>query len=336
LVHGEDRIKSSSILTLQEALDQHKAVVHETGNVNELSIENLSREADVFVQSGDIVKGGQQDRIMAIDLIVPPARAGQKPVATPIAAYCVEAGRWQQRGNEAPAQFAASSAAVPGKDLEVAAKAAITAGIRTGGVAGAGMRTARGRSALDVLGADDAGGAGGSATGQQGVWQGVSALQTKLQKNLNARVNAADSPSSLQLTLETPAVKEAAKKYAKTLSDIVQKAPDVIGFVFALNGELNSAEIYGCHALFMKLWPKLLQSSAIEAVAEAPKTTKPAPIGIDRVARYFSDATSGKSVSRDLSPRVTIAVLETDKNILFETRDRARKDAWIHRSYLTK
>jgi hypothetical protein len=300
--------------------------------VNELSIENLSREADVFVQSGDILKGGQQDRIMAIDLIVPPAKAGRTPVATPIAAYCVEAGRWQQRGNEAPAQFAASLAAVPGKELKVASKAAMRAGIRAERGDGAQGSRAAGRSALEAFGADDAGG----ATGQQGVWLGVSALQRKLQKNLNANVRATASPSSLQLTLENPAVEAAAKKYIKTLSGIVEKAPDVVGFVFALNGELNSAEIYGCHTLFMKLWPKLLQSSAVEAVAEGPKTKKSLPVAIDRVVRYFTDADTGKKAWRDTSPRVRMAVVETDRSILFETRDRARKDAWIHRSYLTK
>ena len=35
----------------------------------ELSIENVSSE-EVYVQSGDIVKGGQQDRMMAVDLIL--------------------------------------------------------------------------------------------------------------------------------------------------------------------------------------------------------------------------------------------------------------------------
>ena len=164
----------------------------------------------------------------------------------------------------------------------------------------------------------------------------MSALQRKLQKNVKANVRAAASPSSLQLTLENPAVEAAAKKYVKTLSRIVEKAPDVIGFVFALNGELNSAEVYGCHNLFMKLWPKLLQSSAVEAVAEAPKTKKSFLVAIDRVARYVDDANTGKKAWRDTSPRVRMAVVETDRGILFETCDRGHKDAWIHRSYLTK
>src|SRR5262249_1349428 len=48
-------------LTLEEALAKRVVEVHETGNVNELEVRNLGGD-EVFIQSGDIVKGGQQDR----------------------------------------------------------------------------------------------------------------------------------------------------------------------------------------------------------------------------------------------------------------------------------
>src|SRR6266480_212859 len=55
LVHGPDRIKGKSWLTLAEAIDAKKVVVHETGSVNELSIENVGDD-EVFVEAGEIVK----------------------------------------------------------------------------------------------------------------------------------------------------------------------------------------------------------------------------------------------------------------------------------------
>ena len=58
LIHGEDQLQGKTLLTLEEALEQKKVVVHETQQVNELAIENTSDE-DVFVQSGDIIKGGR-------------------------------------------------------------------------------------------------------------------------------------------------------------------------------------------------------------------------------------------------------------------------------------
>src|SRR5262245_32054424 len=48
LIHGEDRAKGRVPLTLQEAMEQKKVIVHETENVNSLAIENVSQE-EVFV-----------------------------------------------------------------------------------------------------------------------------------------------------------------------------------------------------------------------------------------------------------------------------------------------
>src|SRR5262250_1278727 len=64
LLHGRDTLSGKPLLTLQEALEQKKVVVHETKEVNKLSVENLSANAEIYIQAGDIVKGGQQDRIL--------------------------------------------------------------------------------------------------------------------------------------------------------------------------------------------------------------------------------------------------------------------------------
>src|SRR6058998_121593 len=117
LIHGKDKIKGATFLTLQEALVQRKVIVRETRSVNELSIENVSGE-EIYVQSGDIVKGGQQDRMLVVDLILP-AHSGQ----IPIAAFCVENGRWSQRGSEAVTVFSSSSNSVAGRQVKLAAKA---------------------------------------------------------------------------------------------------------------------------------------------------------------------------------------------------------------------
>lgn len=99
LIHGPDRLAGVHYLTLQEAMDQKAVVVHETGNVNELAVENVG-SSGVFIQSGDIVKGGRQDRTISLDFICPP-KSGRMPIES----FCVEHGRWQQRGAEAPGEF---------------------------------------------------------------------------------------------------------------------------------------------------------------------------------------------------------------------------------------
>src|SRR5947209_2167664 len=190
LIHGKDKIKGETFITLQEALVQKKVIVRETRSVNELSIENISSQ-EVYVQSGDIVKGGQQDRMMAVDLILPP-RSGK----IPISAFCVENGRWSQRGTETVTSFGSSANVVAGRDVKLAAK---------------------------------------SAGSQSEVWRQVAVAQDKLSENTGTRVNGAASPTSYQLALENKEVQMSSDNYFKALSGIVDGKSDVIGYVFAIN-----------------------------------------------------------------------------------------------------
>lgn len=290
LVHGKNLITTKMFLTLEEALVLKKVVVYETRSVNELAIENLSNE-DVYIQSGDIVKGGQQDRMMAVDLIVPP-KSGRMPIA----AFCVEHGRWSGRGNERATIFSSSSDVAATKEIKLAAK---------------------------------------RSNSQSGVWENVTVAQDKLSENVGTRVNSTVSASSLQLAVENSKVQETADGYTKALSKIVNEHDDVIGYVFAINGRVNSADVYGSNALFKKLWPKLLKANAIEAIAELNKD-KFKPATVDNAKTFLSEAEKGKSAEKEITARVRLVTREDDKNIFFETRDSAQKDAWIHRNYIKK
>jgi hypothetical protein len=276
---------------LQEALVQKKVIVRETRSVNELSIENVSSE-EVYVQSGDIVKGGQQDRMMAVDLILPP-RSGR----VPIAAFCVENGRWSKRGSEEATVFNSSSNVVASREVKLAAK----------------------------------------AKGSQGdVWREVSVAQDKLSANTGTRVNGAASPTSFQLALENKEVQANADSYVKALSGILEGKPDVIGYVFAINGKINSADVYASSVLFKKLWPKLLKASAIEAVAELRRGEKFEAPKPDAVQGFLDDSPKGTDKEKDVSSRVQMVTRESDEKVFFETRDRAKSDAWVHRNYIKK
>ena len=292
LIHGKDRIKGQTFITLQEALVQKKVIVRETRSVNELSIENISSE-EVYVQSGDIVKGGQQDRMMAVDLILPP-RSGK----IPISAFCVENGRWSKRGSEEVTVFNSSANVIAGRELKLAAK---------------------------------------TAESQGEVWRQVAVAQDKLSANTGTRVNGAASPTSFQLALENKQVQASADSYIKALGGIVNGKTDVIGYVFAINGKINSADVYASNSLFKKLWPKLLQASAIEAVADLRRGEKFEAPAADAVKGFLDDSPKGADEKqKDVSSRVQMVTRESKENVFFETRDRAKADTWVHRNYIKK
>ena len=50
-------------------MESKSTAVYETGTVGELLIENLG-DLDVFIQAGDILKGGRQDRVIGVDFIL--------------------------------------------------------------------------------------------------------------------------------------------------------------------------------------------------------------------------------------------------------------------------
>jgi hypothetical protein len=290
LIQGEDQLKGKKFLTLQEALEQKKAVVHETGNVSQLTVENLSPNEEIFVQSGDIVKGGQQDRLLSIDLIVPP-KSGKMPIAS----FCVEHGRWTQRGSEAHKYFEGSPDFSPGNSLKLANK----------------LRNS-----------------------QDEVWKEVAQAQKQLSDNAKANVKSPQSESSLQLTLEHKKVQEAVDTYIKKFAKAPEEKKDAIGYVMAINGKVICADVYASRDLFLKLWPKLLKSCAVEAFAELEKNKKVAPVTVEAVKTFLADSEKGKATKQDVDKRVRLITLENRNTVLFETRDNENPKAVLHRNYL--
>jgi len=105
-IHGPDRLKDRNIATLEEAMARNLVAVSETGSVNQIIIENSSN-VSVFVHAGDIIKGGKQDRTIRYDMLLPPM-SGKRPLDC----FCVEHGRWTNRGSESVGMFSGSTDAL--------------------------------------------------------------------------------------------------------------------------------------------------------------------------------------------------------------------------------
>jgi hypothetical protein len=144
------------------------------------------------------------------------------------------------------------------------------------------------------------------------------------------------SASSFELSVEDVKVKETTAAYINALSGILQNKSDVIGYVFAINGEVNSADVYASRTLFAKLWPKLLKASAVEAVAELTQDVEHKAVADETVRTFLAESEQATAATKELTPRVKLVTREDDKNIFFETQDRQQKDGWVHRNYIRK
>ncbi|MGH9946821.1 MAG: ARPP-1 family domain-containing protein [Pyrinomonadaceae bacterium] len=291
LIHGKNETSKTNIITLPEALERKLFRVYETSDVNELTVENISKEFDVFIQSGDIVKGGKQDRVLAISIIIP-ARSGR----VSIEAFCVESGRWEKRKSEDASQFSSSNERIVTKDLKLAAN---------------------------------------GARSQSEVWAKVAEAQKSLSDNVGAPVRSETSSTSLQLSLENGKVSANADEYVRALSNAVADKTDVIGYAFAVNGQLNSADIYVSNALFKKLWPRMLKAAAVEAVAASRGVRVADGVKAGDVKSFLADADKGHAKERSVTGNASIVTREENDNVVFEARDDKSK-LIVHRNYVKK
>jgi hypothetical protein len=274
-------------------------IVKETGNLNALSIENISKQTTVFLNAGDIVKGGRQDRTVRDDLILPPLSG-----ASPQASFCVENGRWTKRGNEDAAAFAENNKVLSSRSMKLAAR----------------------------YGAN-----------QSDVWAGVTEQQEKLNSNVSrlagkqVDTRSSASASSLQLTLENQELDAVKKQYLDKFGSVLNGKTDVIGFVFCINGEINSAEIYNNKNLFRALWPKLLDSAITEAVTEYSPERRPAPaVDAHQIKTFFETAVSGTPQERSVWKTTSVKTWTTPTSVLFETLDMDADGLWLHKSFINR
>ena len=312
-------------LTLQEALAKGNVQVIETGHVNELQIENTGAE-QVFIQAGDIVKGGKQDRVLTVSFLLP-ANSGRLPIAS----FCVEQGRWSARGKEDQGKFSSAGEAMPSRSalLAMAAPPPAPSQPQAGATPAGNSPSAAMRVGREV---DEV------AKKQREVWDSVAATQKKLSQGLNASVASPQSATSLQLALENEKLKDARNAYVGALQPTGEAGADIVGYVVAINGKMSAANLYPSNGLFRKMWGKQLAAVVTEAIGEdartAPAAAPSPPPAPAAATEFLAEAEKGKPHERAVAAGTRQEVRDADKSLYNEAR--GADGNWIHRSYLAK
>lgn len=298
LVHGRSA-PGPVPMTLEEALQKQSVRVSEVGSVNQLAVENFG-DRDVFIQSGDIVTGGKQDRVIVSSLVLP-AHSGKLTLAV----FCVEPGRWTPRQGTQDGHFLAAAAAMP------------SAGART---------------ILYEAAAAPAGVPPRTSDLQSKMWATTASVQANLSRRLHADAADPASPTSLALSLDLGRLKTEQKAFVDALETKALRDDDVLGFVLVVNGRVSKAEIYASNTLFRAAWPKQLRAGAAEAIQDgtAEKVTPPSA---QEIAKLLDLGGFGKPMEKKLAFGIEVT-REVAKMVFVETR--RRDGAWVLRSYLAK
>ncbi len=322
LIHREGRTGGPAPITLGEAMRRGIVKVVETGSVRRLKVRNLG-DREVFIQAGDIVKGGKQDRVLLTSLIVPP-----KSGYIPIGAFCVEQGRWARRGLENMMAFSTSAYRMPSR----AGKIAMMKSMGLESAPGAG-RLERLRERWPGLRISQGPRRRMGSDYQGDVWHSVGATQRALARAMGARVADERSRSSLQLSLENKRLASAVANYEKALSGLSAEHPDAVGYVFAVNGRINSGDEFESAGLFRRLWQRQLKAAATEAVAEkgAQKRNQPT---LAEVGMFIDAARAAKPATRVMPGGLNLETRKASGSFYMEVR--RGNDHWVHRNFVAR
>jgi hypothetical protein len=321
-------------MTLREAAGNNLIGVTETRKVNELIVENRGN-AEIFLQAGEIVKGGDQDRVVGVSVILPP-HSGPMPIV----AFCIERGRWSARAGEDRNMLRAAGRSVPPRTAKQFVSSATSA------YSGALMATAtpsstptdpsRPTNAPQATPAPDARPVAEAlerlsaqvSQAQALTWSEAGRTQAELSRRLRASVDNPQSPTSLALTLDDKHLLAAEDGFVAALQSHGMKDSDTLGYVLVVDGKIDSAQIYSSNVLFRKMWAQSLRAGADEAIAAEHSTNNAVP-SLDAVRAFLADA---KGVAaKTLTPNEIQEIRnEPGKRVIQTGRS---SGSWIERTY---
>ena len=300
LLYGKADLNGKKYVTLNYALKNKMVTLIETQDVNQLSLDNNSDQY-IYINSGDIVRGGQQDRTIQYDVVIGPNEKG-----VDLASFCVEHGRWTPRGDEQVVCFSGSDNTVSSKELKISTK----------------YKKDQSEVWTNVEKYQD--------KTTHSINNGFISPTAD-----TISVKSEVSATSLELTLDNDEIKKIELTYRNSILKQLKKQPDVVGFAYFINGKLYSIDVFNNHKLFADLFNKLLDAAIAEAISmydSKQKIVKANSSDIVQLlpanAKVYTDEDVNKN-TRFLTSEHNIV----QKVLIFTTIDKKEK-SWIHRNWL--
>lgn len=222
--------------TLQDAIGKNKIRITESGTggtVSNLIVENISKDTIIII-TGDVIKGGKQDRIVSNDIVLSPS-SGKKNLAV----YCVESGRWSPENRTA--------------DYSVRGNTAFS----NGGVAEFKSHHNKGSLSLRKVVEKE--------KDQAKVWKKVD--------DLNAANKTETATKTYTAMTQSADFTKKLNQYLSFFKNKFDKDSSVIGVVVATGNKVIGCDMFATHDLFKKQFESLLHSYATEAIVTGKPVT---------------------------------------------------------------
>lgn len=273
-------------------------------DVNELMVVNRS-EKPLYLMPGEIIVGGDQDRTIGEELVVAP---DGKPVALDV--FCVEHARWGRRDEREYAGILASAESNGSIASTIDAAAPIEHLVNEANqgkfIGSVGSLSKPARLAAQ------------RGDGQGKVWEEVA--------NENAKSKVEAATGTFAANYSDADSLERLQPYLDHFHDPVFGTKNIVGVVVAVNGEMESVDVFQSTPLFKKLWPKLLKSYALDA-ANAPQDENLQKVATREAADAFlKDIAQANMSTERAGDDVAISSGETERVLVFSAREIQSRD----------
>ncbi len=200
--------------------------------VNNLTVQNKSQDT-IYLMAGDIVQGGKQDRVLAIDMIVPPRTIRDIPV------FCVEPHRWEYKDENVDSE---SPDLAINHDHLAAQNKKVFAFTGYYNVASSDLRKTMKQT-----------------NDQQAVWDKVGELTA---------INNAESSTGAYANLENSSdFTKKRNEYIQFFTEKFDQRDDVIGMIAVSGTEVIAVDIFSHPNLFKKQYEVLIHSYITDAMS---------------------------------------------------------------------
>ncbi len=278
------------------------AVLSAGNDVNTLIVVNNS-DKPLYLMPGEIIIGGSQDRTIANELVLAPHSS-----PTRISVFCVESGRWGAKGAEE------TLAQIENANSSVASGGTVSAALRVDyGASQLAQDADRGKFVATVGHLSKASRvAVQSDKDQSAVWESVAIANN--QSGL--------SPDSGAFTANYVNVDNIKKlePYLEHLQARVSKIDQVVGVLVAINGKIETIDVFDSTPLFHKVWPKLLKSYALDATnAQEAKNTTIADMKRAAAESFLAEALGANVASSESGQGVALTRREGQHVLSFSS-----------------
>ncbi len=281
---------------------QTMGIYRHGADVNQVMVINRS-DKPLYLMPGEIIMGGQQDRCVGEEFVIQP---GDEPV--PVAVFCVEHGRWGGRAPVDTAAFVANAAASEVVAQSVSLSGAIDVDMAVDANQGkfiASVGSLNRKARLAVQESQD----------QGLVWDSVA------MENAKGGVELATGAFTGNYVDEQAVAR--LEPYLAALQDKVAGVERVVGVAVAVNGEIQSMDVFESTPLFQGLWPKLLKSYALDAANAADGDDAEQICAHAQACDFVREAMQGQVEQSDVKRGLAVTRRSSGNVVSFSAQDAA-------------